>query len=136
MTVAMAVAEATHHSAPRRQKTATAIREEVELETHAGLRAQMIPPPGARPGLPPEPGPQRSDRSLRRSAGDAPPLTVPVLAAASDEAVDSATLSFLVQRALDHLEVGGAEHRSALLFSFLSAVSGVLLQWSKTAGVM
>ena len=65
------------------------------------LRAQITPPPGVRPGLPPEPGPQRSDRSLRRSAGDAPPLTVPVLAAAADEAVDSATLSFLVQRALE-----------------------------------
>ena len=69
MTVAMALAEATHHAAPRRQTPVSAIREEVENETHAGLRAQKSPPPGVRAGILPEPGLQRSDRTVRRFAG-------------------------------------------------------------------
>ena len=40
MTVAMAVAEATHHLAPLRQRTSTSIWEVEEQATHDGLRAR------------------------------------------------------------------------------------------------
>ena len=40
LTVAMALAEATHHAAPRRQKPVSATREVEEQVTHVGLRAQ------------------------------------------------------------------------------------------------
>ena len=98
LTVAMAVAEATHHSAPRRQKTATAIREVEEQATHEGLRAQTALPPGARPGILVEPGPQRSDRTVRHSAGDTPLLVVPALR--GDDGVDGTTLRFLLAQNL------------------------------------
>ena len=101
MTVAMALAEATHHAAPRRQTPVSAIREEVENVTHARLRAQKSPPPGVRPGILPERGPQRSDRTVRRFAGAAlPTLGLPVLAGALGEQVDSSTLRFLTAAAL------------------------------------
>ena len=46
------------------------------------------------------PGPQRSDRSLRRSAGDShPTLGLPVLAEVSRDAVDASTLRFLIAAA-------------------------------------
>ena len=49
-----------------------------------------------RPGSLVDPGPQRSDRSLRRSAGDKlPTLAVPVLAGSAGEVVDSSSLRFL-----------------------------------------
>ena len=113
MAVAMALAEALHHSsglrvmeraqhaAPRGQETGTRAGEEVEHVTHSGPRAPKTPPPGARPGLPPEPVPQRSDRSLRRFAGDAlPQLATPSLAGAAGEAVDGAALAFLLSQSL------------------------------------
>ena len=99
MTVAMAVAEAVHHSAPRRQNTATAIREEVVHGAHAALRGQKTPPPGERPGSLSDPGPQRSDRTVRRSSGAVPLLAVPVLA--GGDGVDGTALSFLVRRAVE-----------------------------------
>ena len=68
MTVAMALAEATHHAAPRGPKTARA-GEGVEHEQHDGLRALKPPLPGVRPGSLCDPGPQRSDRTVRHSAG-------------------------------------------------------------------
>ena len=56
---------------------------ELESATHHGLRAQKTPPPGERPGIFAEPGPQQGDRTVRRSAGDAlPTLGLPVLSAA------------------------------------------------------
>ena len=58
------------NGAPRGQKTAGRAGEEVEYEKHAGLRAQKTPPPGERPGILAEPGPQRSDRTVRRSSGE------------------------------------------------------------------
>ena len=97
----MAVAEAVHHSAPRRQNTATAIREEVVHEAHAALRGQKTPPPGVRPGSLLDPGPQRSDRTVRHSAGEVPLLVVASLADASADGVDAATLSFLTASALE-----------------------------------
>ena len=64
-------------------------REEVEYVNHAGLRAQKTAPRGERPGLPPEPGPQRSDRTPRRSQ-----MPLPV-------ASKLPRSSFLTARALD-----------------------------------
>ena len=101
--LAMALAEATHHSS-RGQRTATAIRVEVEEQVpNAGLRAQKTPPPEARPGILAEPGPQRSDRILRHSSGDGPLLVVATLAAAAADGLDAATLSFLTARALEDM---------------------------------
>ena len=104
-TVRMALAAATHHSAqqnsaPRGPKTGARAREEVEYEKHAGLRAQKTPPPGERPGILAEPGPQRSDRTVRRSSGETP-LLVALLADASADGVDAATLSFHTASALE-----------------------------------
>ena len=106
-TVRMALAAALHHSAGpkvemqqnatlRGLRTAARAGEEVENETHAGPRAQKSPPPEVRPGILPEPGPQRSDRTVWRFAGAAL-LTpgLPVLAGASGEAVDASALRFL-----------------------------------------
>ena len=100
MTVAMAVAEATHHSAPRRQKTATVIREGEVQEKYDALRRQNTLHPGERPGSLFDPGPQRSDRSLRRSSGETPLLFVPSLADPLAEASDGRTLRFLFTKAL------------------------------------
>ena len=102
-TVRMALAAATHHSAqqnaaPRGPKTGARAREVEEQVTHAGPRAQKAPPPGVRPGLPPEPGPQRSDRTVRRSAGAFPSLTLVSLA--GGDAMDDTSVAFLLKEAL------------------------------------
>ena len=111
--VAMALAETLHHSAQKVMEQHTALRglkkasagEEVENETHAGLRAQKSPPLGVRPGILPEPGSQRSDRTVRRFAGAALPTPgLPVLAGASGEAVDTSALRFLTRAALEAQE--------------------------------
>ena len=109
-TVRIALAAALHHSAgpkekvemqqigaPRGQKTAARAREVEEQATHDGLRAQTAPPPGVRPGRLAEPGPQRSDRSLRRSSGHTPLLGVPSLADAPAEAINGRTLRYLLK---------------------------------------
>ena len=112
MAVAMALAETLHHSAQKVMEQHTALRglkkasagEEVENVTHAGPRAQKSPPPGVRPGILPEPGPQRSDRTVRRFARDALPTPgLPELAGVSGEAVDTSTLRFLAAAALEDL---------------------------------
>ena len=97
----MALVAAQQNGAPQGPKTATRAREGEVYETHKAPRSRNTPHPRERPGLLPEPGPQRSDRAVRRSSGDAPSLALPALAAESYEAIDSATLCFLVQRALD-----------------------------------
>ena len=102
-TVRMALAAATHHSAqqnaaPRGPKTRARAREGVEHVQHVGLRAQKPPLPGVRPGSLFDPGPQRSDRTVRHSAGDAPLLVVPALR--GDDGVDSTTLRFLLEQNL------------------------------------
>ena len=99
----MALAAATHHSAqqnaaPRGPKTGARAREGVEHEQHDGLRAQKPPLPGVRPGSLFDPGPQRSDRTVRHSAGDAPLLVVPALR--GDDGVDGTTLRFLLEQNL------------------------------------
>ena len=102
----MALAAATHHSAqqnaaPRGPKTGARAREGVEHEQHDGPRAQKPPLPGVRPGSLFDPGPQRSARTVRRSAGDGLPTPgLPVLAGASGEAVDASTLRFLAAAVL------------------------------------
>ena len=108
--VRAAVATVLHHSCdvgreshyvPRHQKMATA-REEVVNEPHDALRGLTTPPPRERPGILPEPVPQRSDRTVRRFAGAALPTPgLPVLAGALGEAVDPSSLSFLVRRAVE-----------------------------------
>ena len=65
---------------PRSQKLATRAEEEMEYEPHYALRGQKTPPPGERPApLSEVAGPQRSDRTVRHSAG-----------------VDGTTVSFLL----------------------------------------
>ena len=65
-------------------------------ETHSVLRGPKQPPPGERPGILAQPGPQRSDRSRRHSSGDnLPTLALPVLAVSAGEAVDAFSLRYL-----------------------------------------
>ena len=97
MTVAMTLADMTHHTAPRGPKMAR-VWEGVEHEQHDGLRAQKPPLPGVRPGSLFDPGPQRSDRTVRHSAGDAPLQVVPALR--GDDGVDGTTLRFLLEQNL------------------------------------
>ena len=106
--VQLALAEKLHHSANKvephdalRGQNKRAGREEVENVTRGGLRAQKSPPPGVRPGSLVDPGPQRSDRTVRRSSGKVPLLVVASLADASADGVDAATLSFLTASALE-----------------------------------
>ena len=73
------------------------VGEEVEKVTHDGPRAQMTPPSGERPGCLSDPGPQRSDRTVRRSAGEAPALSPPSLADAASDVVDHSSLAFLLR---------------------------------------
>ena len=96
--VAMALAEFTHHSS-REQRTARAW-EEVENATHDGLRAQKTPPPGELPGCLSDPGPQRSDRTVPHSRGVAPSLLLPSLADAAADVVDHSSLAFLLKASL------------------------------------
>ena len=108
-TVAMELAAALHHSRDVGPGTHAGLRAqkaagsgEVEAhETHSALRGPKQPPSRERPGLPPEPRPQRSDRTMRRSSGDnLPTLALPVLAGSAGEVVDSSSLRFLTASAL------------------------------------
>ena len=105
-TVRMALAAASHHSAQqnaarRGPKSSARAREGEVHEKNDAPRRQNAPHPGERPGSLFDPGPQRSDRSLRRSAGDSlPTLALPVLAGSAGEAVDSSSLRFLTAAAL------------------------------------
>ena len=65
----MDLAAALHHSAQRPKTVVEEPKEEVENVTRDGLRAQKSPPPGVRPGSLLDSGPQRSDRTVRHSAG-------------------------------------------------------------------
>ena len=74
------------------------------------------------------PGPQRSDRTVRHSAGDAPLLVVPALR--SDEGVDGTTLRFLLEQNLslkkkpeeEEKERKRLERRQVLLEEFFALV--------------
>ena len=93
----MTLAEFTHHTAPRGPKMAR-VGEGVEHEQHDGLRAQKPPLPGVRPGSLLDPGPQRSDRTVRHNAGEAHLLVVASLAGGDE--VDATTVSFLLREHL------------------------------------
>ena len=115
LSVAMSLAAATHHSAQpnaaeRGLKMGTGASEEEVHETNDALRGLKRPPPGE-PSILAEPGPQRSDRSLRHSSGNAPLLVVATLAAAAADGVDAATLAFLTDRALEARRKEGQEER-------------------------
>ena len=113
-TVRTALAAALHHSAgpkekvemqqngaPRGQETAARAREVEEQAAHARMWAQKTPPPGGRPGILAERGPQKSDRSRRHFLGDCfPTLGLPVLAGVLGEQADSSALRFLTASAL------------------------------------
>ena len=106
--VQLALAETLHHSAINVEQhyalwgqEKRAGRQVEEHGSYASLRAQMAPPPGERLGCLFDPGPQRSDRSLRRFAGDGTPdLALPSLPRSAWEAVDGPALAFLTSRAL------------------------------------
>ena len=108
MTVQLALAEKLHHSAnkvephnaPRGQEK-RAGRDEAELETHSGPRA---PTPLPLAPLSEVSGPQRSDRTVRRSVWDAPLLVMPTPMRSAWDGVDSATVSFLFKMALEKEE--------------------------------
>ena len=93
----MTLAEKLHHTS-RGQKLAR-VGEDVVHDVHDALRGQKTPPPGVRPSSLSDPGPQRSDRTVRRSSGEVPLLAVPVLA--GGDGVDGTALSFLVRRAVE-----------------------------------
>ena len=112
MTVAMTLAEKLHHTS-RGQKFAR-VGEEVVHHAHDAPRGPKTPPPGERPGILPEPVPQRSDRTVRRFAGAAlPTLALPVLAGSAGEAVDTRTLPFLTAKALEDRKKTLAEEAAA-----------------------
>ena len=111
----MALATVEYHSfgptanaAPRGQTTGTSAREGEVREQHYGLRAQKPPLPGMRPGSLLDPGPQRSDRTVRHSAGEAPLLVVASLAGGDE--VDATTVAFLLREHLN-LRKEGEEGR-------------------------
>ena len=95
MTVAVTLAEMTHHTAPRGPMMAR-VGEEVENATHDGLRAQKSPPPWERPGCHSDPRPQRSDRTSRHSAGKSLLLVMPALR--GDDGVDGTSSSRTCRR--------------------------------------
>ena len=97
-TVRMALAAALHHSAGPKEKV------EMVHDAHDAQRGQKTPPPGVRPGSLSDPGPQRSDRTVRRSSGETPLLTAPMLADAVADAVDITTAKFLLRSAIRELE--------------------------------
>ena len=107
-TVAAVLATVSHHSYPkvdtahdglRAQRTVTSTREGVEHVTHGGLRAQKPPLPWKRPGVLLDPEPvQVVDAVTSYVAAPGPSSLVPRLAA--NDALDNATLKFLVARAL------------------------------------
>ena len=104
--IRMALGAAAHHSAQqyaalRGPKTGTRAREGEVHEMYDAPRRQNAPHPRERPGSLVDPGPQRSDRTVRRSSGQVPLLVVALLADASADGVDAATLSFLTASALE-----------------------------------
>ena len=88
MTVAAALAEAHHHSAPK-----------VGAETHVALRRQKTASAGARPGVLEDPAPQGAV-TVGYVAAPVPLLSTPSLADTAAEAVDARTVKFLLQQSL------------------------------------
>ena len=88
MSVAAALAEAHHHSAPK-----------VGAETHDALRRQKTASAGARPGVLKDPAPQGAV-TVGYVAAPGPLLSTPLLADTAAEAVDARTVKYLLHAAL------------------------------------
>ena len=125
LSVAMALAEALHHSAGPREKVVKR-REGPEgevRETHDALRGQKRPLPGTRPApLLVVAVPGRPEAAARVSAGV--PSLAPTVLAPADDTVDASALAFLTQRALEaaveaeeEMVQGLETNRSAVLFT-------------------
>ena len=104
LSVAIALAEALHHSYGLLTKKVVERREGPEgevRETHDALRGQKRPLSGTRPApLPVVAEPHgRPEAAARVSAGV--PSLVPVALSSADEGVDAAALSFLLLRSLE-----------------------------------
>ena len=121
------------HAALRGQKTGTRAGEGEVHEKYDAPRRQNAPHPGVRPGSLFDPGPQRSDRTVRHSAGDTLLLVVPALR--GDDGVDGTTLRFLLKQNLslkkkqeeEEKEGKRLERRQVLLNEFF-ALADVPLQ--------
>ena len=107
----MALAEATHHAAPRGPKTARA-QEEVERETYNVPRHQKTPPPGVRPAPPSEvAGPQGAAATGGYVAAGAPLLAVSSLRGA--DGVDDTAVKYLLRAELKKKKKEEEEEREA-----------------------
>ena len=101
LSVAMALEAASHHSAQQ-----NAAPRELNTSTRGGARVgrygdrSLLHRRSGRHLCERVTGPQRSERTVRRSAGGELLLGVAPLAAAADDGVDAATLAFLTRRAL------------------------------------
>ena len=94
MTVAIALAEALHHSAPK-----------VRAEPYNAPQSQMTArAAGTRPGGLQDPEPQGRAVTVGNVAAPVPSLAGPLLAGAASEAVDSSSLRFLTAAALRKLK--------------------------------
>ena len=103
--VAMALAQALHHSAGPSMTKVVERRERQEgevQEAYDAPRSQTTPLPGVRPGVPLDPGPPGDEAvAVGYAAASVPLLGAPSLADSSAEAIDGSTLSFLLQHALE-----------------------------------
>ena len=103
--VAMALAQALHHSAGPSKTMVVERRERQEGEVqdvYDAPRSQKTPLPGVRPGVPLDPGPPGDEAvAVGYAAASVPLLGAPSLADSSAEAIDGSTLSFLLQHALE-----------------------------------
>ena len=97
MTVAMVLAESTHHATPRGQKEMARTREEVESETRNVPRGQTTPPLGMRSGVLLYPEPQDAARGDGSSPTGSSDPAMPSLAGAGGEAVDAANHASLTR---------------------------------------
>ena len=107
--VAMALAEALHHSSGPTTMKVVERREgpvgEVR-ETHDGLRAQERPLPGTRPApLSVVAEPQDRLEAAARVSSGVPSVAPPALAAPAAEGVGTSTLRFLAKAALDDVRM-------------------------------
>ena len=104
LSVAMALAEALHHSSGLLTKKVVERRERPEgevRETHYALRGQKRPLPGTRPApLPVVAEPHGRPEAAARVPAGVPSL-VPLALSSADEGVDAAALSFLLLRSLE-----------------------------------
>ena len=111
MTVAMTLAELTHHTAPRGLKMAR-VGEEVVQDAHEALRGQKTPPPRSQPAALREPGLQLVSEHAGCPCSCLPSLATPSLADTTADVVDSASVRFLAASALEARRKEEAEERA------------------------